>query len=93
MRMLTLRFFAATAMLFVSPDCKIRAMDSPPPKSAGRPASRPRQADEPWIPLFNGRDLDGWYTFLQKHGKNSDPDHVITIEDNTIHLYKGAADQ
>jgi hypothetical protein len=45
---------------------------------------------ERWVPLFNGRDLTGWYTFLQKHGKNQDPDHVITIEDGSIHLYKDA---
>lgn len=45
-----------------------------------------------WTPLFNGRDLNGWYTFLQKHGKNSDPDRVITIEDGAIHLYKHADD-
>jgi hypothetical protein len=45
---------------------------------------------EHWVPLFNGRDLTGWYTFLQKHGKNQDPDHVITIEDGSIHLYKDA---
>lgn len=45
-----------------------------------------------WTPLFNGRDLTGWYTFLQKHGKNSDPDRVITIEDGAIHLYKHASD-
>src|SRR5438105_4101510 len=45
---------------------------------------------ERWTPLFNGRDLTGWYTFLQKHGKNQDPDHVITIEDGSIHLYKNA---
>ncbi len=42
------------------------------------------------VPLFNGRDLTGWYTFLQKHGKNQDPDRVITIEDGMIHLYKDA---
>src|SRR4051794_14458661 len=22
-----------------------------------------------WQPLFNGRNLDGWYTFLQQHGR------------------------
>lgn len=49
--------------------------------------------DAPWIQLFNGRDLGGWYTFLQKHGKNSDPDRVITIEDGAIHLYKNATDR
>lgn len=43
-------------------------------------------------PLFNARDLTGWYTFLQKHGKDSDPDRVITIEDGAIHLYKHAAE-
>jgi Domain of Unknown Function (DUF1080) len=50
------------------------------------------QSKEHWVPLFNGQNLDGWYTFLQKHGKNSDPDRVITIEDGAIHLYKDAAD-
>jgi hypothetical protein len=53
-------------------------------------ATRPAAAAERWTPLFNGRDLNGWYTFLQKHGKNQDPDRVITIEDDAIHLYKYA---
>ncbi len=58
-----------------------------PPTSRRRPS---RGAG--WTPLFNGRNLDGWYTFLQKHGKNRDPDRVIVIEDGAIHLYKHAAD-
>lgn len=62
------------------------AQDSAP-TSAAAGASR-----EGWTPLFNGKDLSGWYTFLQKHGKNHDPDGVITIEDGTIHLYKHAKD-
>jgi hypothetical protein len=49
-------------------------------------------AAQQWTPLFNGRDLTGWYTFLQKHGKNHDPDGVITIEDGAIHLYKNASE-
>jgi hypothetical protein len=55
-------------------------------------ATQPATAAERWTPLFNGRDLNGWYTFLQVHGKNQDPDRVITIEDGAIHLYKHAAD-
>jgi hypothetical protein len=51
---------------------------------------QPVPATGRWTPLFNGRDLDGWYTFLQEHGKNRDPDRVITIEDGAIHLYKHA---
>ncbi|MFO1021407.1 MAG: DUF1080 domain-containing protein [Planctomycetales bacterium] len=43
-----------------------------------------------WKPLFNGKNLDGWYLFLQKHGRNQDPDHVVTIEDGAIHAYKDA---
>lgn len=52
----------------------------------------PAPADEGWTPLFNGEDLTGWYTFLQKHGRNRDPDRVITIEDGMIRLYKHARD-
>jgi len=62
---------------------------------AGSTAASARQrpaASTGWVRLFNGHDLDGWYTFLQKHGKNRDPDRVITIEDGAIHLYKHATD-
>ena len=47
-------------------------------------------AESEWVRLFNGKDLTGWFSFLQKHGRDSDPDHVITIEDGAIHAYKGA---
>jgi hypothetical protein len=69
-----------------------------PPDTTPTPATRPTATADPpasdahWIPLFNGRNLDGWYTFLQKHGKNSDPDHVVTIKDGAIHLYNDAND-
>jgi hypothetical protein len=59
-----------------------------PPKSA----TKSTEADQGWVSLFDGRDLNGWYTFLQKHGKNHDPDRVITIEDGSIHLYKHASE-
>jgi Domain of Unknown Function (DUF1080) len=57
------------------------------------PVSAPAKAKaEGFTPLFNGRDLAGWYTFLQKHGKNADPDHIIAIENGSIHLYRDVAD-
>jgi len=59
---------------------------SPTPTSTSNPVS------PQWTSLFNGRDLTGWYTFLQKHGKNRDPDRVIAIEDGAIHLYKDATE-
>ena len=64
------------------------------PEAAERPAApgTGSRASEGWTDLFNGKDLSGWYTFLQKHGKNHDPDGVITIDDGVIHLYKQAAE-
>ncbi len=44
--------------------------------------------NDDWIPLFNGQNFDGWYTYLQSSGKNQDPNHVFQIHDKTIHLYK-----
>jgi hypothetical protein len=62
------------------------------PRAPATAASAPAPKTSGWIRLFNGHNLDGWYTFLQKYGKNRDPDRVITIEDGAIHLYKHATD-
>src|SRR6185369_1323228 len=43
-------------------------------------------ADDGWIPLFNGKNLDGWYTYLLATGKNNDPLGVFKIEDGMIHI-------
>lgn len=34
--------------------------------------------------LFNGRNLEGWETFLQSKGLNQDPDGVFTVRDGMI---------
>ena len=31
-------------------------------------------------PLFNGKDLKGWYSFLKSKGKNNDPEKVFAVE-------------
>jgi len=36
--------------------------------------------------LFNGRNLAGWYTYLQGKGKNVDPDGVFTVTNGVIHV-------
>jgi hypothetical protein len=56
-------------------------------------AAPPDSSEGGWTPLFNGKNLDGWYTFLQEHGRDSDPDGIITIEDGAIHLYKNVEDK
>lgn len=36
--------------------------------------------------LFNGHNLKGWYTFVQKRGKNIDPKNVFTVVDQQIRI-------
>lgn len=42
------------------------------------------------IPLFNGRNLEGWFTYLEGKGKNNDPEKVFQVHDGVIHIYKDA---
>lgn len=37
---------------------------------------------------FNGKDLDGWYTFLRDN-KYNDPDKVFSVHDGMIHISGG----
>jgi len=41
---------------------------------------------EGWVQLFNGRNLDGWYTFLATSGKNNDPTGSVRVENGMIHI-------
>jgi hypothetical protein len=43
-------------------------------------------APSPTIALFNGRDLQGWYSFLEKPGRDSDPNGNFKVEDGVIHI-------
>jgi hypothetical protein len=36
--------------------------------------------------LFNGKNLDGWHTFMKDIGVNADPDKNFTIEDSVLHV-------
>ncbi|MDR2438476.1 MAG: DUF1080 domain-containing protein [Planctomycetaceae bacterium] len=38
------------------------------------------------IPLFNGKNLDGWYTFVKSKGKGNDPDKIFSVEDGVIRV-------
>lgn len=38
------------------------------------------------INLFNGNNLDGWYTYIQKRGRDTDPKKVFTTHDGLIHI-------
>lgn len=38
------------------------------------------------IHLFNGKDLNSWYTFLKGKGKNIDPNKVFTLQNGLIRI-------
>lgn len=38
------------------------------------------------IKLFNGKNLDGFYTWVENQGKNQDPNRVFTVHDGMIHV-------
>jgi len=57
--------------------------------AAGQPGV-PAPGNNGWIQLFNGRNLDGWYTFLSKSGKNSDPAGLIRVDNGMIHILGNA---
>jgi hypothetical protein len=40
--------------------------------------------DEHFSSLFNGKNFDGWYTWLLGKGRNNDPDHVFTVKENGL---------
>lgn len=36
--------------------------------------------------LFNGKNLDGWYTYTTKYGKNQDQDQEFKVENGVLHF-------
>ena len=44
------------------------------------------QAQKSMQPLFNGKDLSGWYSFLKTKGKNNDPEKVFKVENGLLHI-------
>jgi Domain of Unknown Function (DUF1080) len=38
------------------------------------------------VPLFNGKDFQGFDTLLERHGINNDPERVFQVEKGTLHI-------
>ena len=51
---------------------------------AAKTATKPTGSD--WVSLFNGRNLDGWYTYLPSKGRNNDPQGVFKVENGMLHI-------
>lgn len=41
-------------------------------------------ADQAKVQLFNGENLDGWYTFLKDKGRDNDPNKVFTVQNGLL---------
>src|SRR5882724_7680578 len=50
------------------------------------PAMAAPADDEGWIPLFNGKNLDGWYSFQPTTGRNNEPKKFFKVTDGMIHV-------
>lgn len=48
--------------------------------------SRADDALDGTIRLFNGQNLDGWYTFIKDRGRHQDPKGVFTIDDGILRI-------
>jgi hypothetical protein len=51
-----------------------------------RTFAQPPSSGRQTIHLFNGKNLDGWYTFIKDRGRNNDPKKVFTVKDGVIHI-------
>jgi len=41
---------------------------------------------QPAVKLFNGKDLNGWYTYVKDRGRNNDPKKVFTVQNGSIRI-------
>ncbi len=42
--------------------------------------------DEGFEPLFNGDNLDGWYTYTSEQGRNNDTEGIVTVADGELRI-------
>ena len=60
------------------------------PRLRPPPRQNPRRPAKRWVPLFDGHDLTAGTRSCKSTARIRDSDHVITVEDGSIHLYKDA---
>ena len=41
---------------------------------------------QPVTELFNGKDLEGWYTYIRNKGRDNDPKNVFTVQNGMIRI-------
>lgn len=78
-----LRRVLGLALIFMMTCCSLQAQHRP---GVAPTAGVKAQKKNKTIRLFNGKDLDGWYTFLKDRGRDNDPKKVFTVEKGMIHI-------
>jgi hypothetical protein len=57
------------------------------PFPSGSLAAAPGKAGE-WSPLLHGDSLEGWYILIRGQERNIDPDHIFSVQDGVVHVFK-----
>jgi hypothetical protein len=70
-------------LLFLSISAVIETGFTPVPAP---PASGEKDKEKSEVQLFNGKNLDGWYTYIKDKGKNNDPKKVFTVLKGVIRI-------
>lgn len=73
----------ALATILMISFCSLQAQNRS--ESTSR-ATEKAQKKNKTIRLFNGKDLDGWYTFLKDRGRDNDPKKVFTVQKGMLHI-------
>lgn len=50
------------------------------------PVTTEKHSDKAKVQLFNGKNLDGWYTFIKDKGRDNDPNKVFTVQNGLIRI-------
>lgn len=76
MKKLSFVFLVLNLSFLVITQTSLAGLSGPGEKSSGKLA----------VKLFNGNNLDGWYTFIKDRGKNADPKKVFTVAKRMIRI-------
>ena len=68
--------------LFIASSCLLLSVYSLAQESRSKEIGRDKNS----VALFNGKNLDGWYTFLATKGKANDPEKVFLVENGMLHI-------
>jgi hypothetical protein len=55
-------------------------------QSAKAPKQSQKKSKSGTVSLFNGKNLEGWYTYLINNGRDNDPDKVFKVEKGLIKI-------